>query len=109
VVAALEWPSIKPAFSLQRRLYNDFISRSPLRRVSLPYLLSRWRMIISYARVSTTEQNLGFRHDELKPALDASVDHTVEVTDARNTRDQRGEPADALGRQACPWAPFAIS
>jgi hypothetical protein len=33
----------------------------------------------------------------------------VDVTDARNTRDQRGEPADALGRQACPWAPFAIS
>ena len=27
--------SIKPGFSLQRRLLNDFISRKPLRRVSL--------------------------------------------------------------------------
>jgi len=33
-------------------------------------------MIIGYARVSTTEQNLGLRHDELKPAFDASVDQT---------------------------------
>jgi len=38
-------------------------------------------MIIGYARVSTTEQNLGLRHDELKPARDASVD----VTDARRS------------------------
>jgi DNA invertase Pin-like site-specific DNA recombinase len=37
-------------------------------------------MIIGYARVSTTEQNLGLEHDDLKPALDASVDQT----DARN-------------------------
>ena len=37
---------------------------------------SRWRMIIGYARVSTTEQNLGLRHDDLKPAFDASVDQT---------------------------------
>jgi len=33
-------------------------------------------MIIGYARVSTTEQNLGLRHHELKPARDASVDQT---------------------------------
>jgi DNA invertase Pin-like site-specific DNA recombinase len=33
-------------------------------------------MIIGYARVSTTEQNLGLRHDDLKPAFDASVDPT---------------------------------
>jgi hypothetical protein len=33
-------------------------------------------MIIGYARVSTTEQNLGLRHDDVKPAFDASVDHT---------------------------------
>jgi DNA invertase Pin-like site-specific DNA recombinase len=33
-------------------------------------------MIIGYARVSTTEQNLGLRHDELKPAFYASVDPT---------------------------------
>jgi len=33
-------------------------------------------MIIGYARVSTTEQNLGLEHDDLKPAFDASVDLT---------------------------------
>ncbi len=37
---------------------------------------SRWRMIIDGARVSTTEQNLGLRHDDLKPAFDDSVDPT---------------------------------
>jgi DNA invertase Pin-like site-specific DNA recombinase len=37
-------------------------------------------MIIGYARVSTTEQNLGLRHDDVKPAFDASVD----PTEARN-------------------------
>jgi len=37
---------------------------------------SRWRMIIGYARLSTTEQNLGLEHDDLKPAFDASVDET---------------------------------
>jgi hypothetical protein len=34
-------------------------------------------MIIGYARVSTTEQNLGLRHDDLKPAFEASVDPTA--------------------------------
>jgi hypothetical protein len=34
---------------------------------------SRWMMIIRYARVSTTEQNLGLEHDDLKPAFDALV------------------------------------
>jgi hypothetical protein len=33
-------------------------------------------MMIGYARVSKTEQNLGLRHDDLKPEFDASVDHT---------------------------------
>jgi hypothetical protein len=33
-------------------------------------------MIIGYARVSTTEQNLGLRHDDEWTAFDASVDHT---------------------------------
>jgi DNA invertase Pin-like site-specific DNA recombinase len=33
-------------------------------------------MIIGYGRVSTTEQNLGLRHDDVKPAFDASVDQT---------------------------------
>jgi len=37
---------------------------------------SRWSLIIGYARVSTTEQNLGLRHDDLEPAFDASVDPT---------------------------------
>jgi hypothetical protein len=39
-------------------------------------------LIIGYASVSTTEQNLGLRHDDLKPAFDASVDQT----DPRNAR-----------------------
>jgi hypothetical protein len=34
---------------------------------------SRQSLIIGYARVSTTEQNLRLEHDDLKPALDASV------------------------------------
>jgi hypothetical protein len=33
-------------------------------------------MIIGYAKVATTDQNLGIRHDDLKPAFDASVDPT---------------------------------
>jgi hypothetical protein len=33
-------------------------------------------MRIDYARVSTTEQNLGLQPDDLKPAYDASVDQT---------------------------------
>jgi DNA invertase Pin-like site-specific DNA recombinase len=36
-------------------------------------------MIIGYARVSTTEQNLGLPRVDVKPEFDASVD----VTDAR--------------------------
>jgi hypothetical protein len=33
-------------------------------------------MIIGYAKVATTDQNLGIRHDDLKPAFNASVDPT---------------------------------
>jgi hypothetical protein len=33
-------------------------------------------MIIGFARDSTTEQNLGLRHDDLKRAFHASVDQT---------------------------------
>ena len=33
-------------------------------------------MIIGYARAPTTEKNLGLRHDDLKPAFDASADPT---------------------------------
>ena len=36
----------------------------------------RWSMIVGYVRVSTTQQNLGLRHDDLKPAFDVSVDPT---------------------------------
>jgi len=44
-------------------------------------------MTISYARVSTTEQNLGLEHDDLKPAFDASVDQTVDPTEASKGTD----------------------
>jgi len=50
-------------------------------------------MRIGDARDSTTEQNLGLRHDDLKPAYDASVD----VTDARRPNDQGQQPAHAGG------------
>jgi hypothetical protein len=33
-------------------------------------------MIVGNARVSTKEQKLGFQHDDLNPAFDASVDQT---------------------------------
>jgi hypothetical protein len=33
-------------------------------------------MIIGFAGVSTTEQNLRLDHDDVKPAFDASVDQT---------------------------------
>jgi hypothetical protein len=33
-------------------------------------------MIVGYARVSTPAQNLGLRHDDVKPAFDGSVDPT---------------------------------
>jgi len=61
-------------------------------------------MRIGDARVSTTEQNLGLWHDDLKPATDASVD----VTAARNpsgcwTPITCGGPdlRDCLCSQAC--------
>jgi hypothetical protein len=34
-------------------------------------------MIIGYAKVSTTEQNLALQRDALQPAFDASVDPTA--------------------------------
>jgi hypothetical protein len=37
-------------------------------------------MIIGYARGSTTEQNLELKHDNLKPAFDASVNPTTRAT-----------------------------
>jgi len=37
---------------------------------------SRWRKIIGYEKVSTTEQKLGLQNDDLKPAFDTSVDPT---------------------------------
>jgi len=38
-------------------------------------------MRIGDVKVSTTEQNLGLRHDDLKPAFDASVDQTEALCD----------------------------
>jgi hypothetical protein len=58
-------------------------------------------MIIGYARVSTTEQNLGLRHDDLKPAFDASVD----PTEARNSDvGLRDEPLQTLRYTGCSLA-----
>jgi hypothetical protein len=48
-------------------------------------------MIGGYARVSTTEQNLGLKHDDLKPATDASVDLT----------EARGAPLQAACGLTC--------
>jgi hypothetical protein len=33
-------------------------------------------MITGYEKVSTTEQDFGLQHDGVRPAFDASVDHT---------------------------------
>ncbi|MGO9464116.1 MAG: hypothetical protein ACLQVF_08155 [Isosphaeraceae bacterium] len=38
---------------------------------------NRWRMIIGYAKVATTDQNLGLRHD-VKPAYEASAVGTTQ-------------------------------
>jgi hypothetical protein len=38
-----------------------------------PMEAGAWRMIVGYARVSTTEQNVGLHHDDLRPASDPSV------------------------------------
>jgi hypothetical protein len=54
---------------------NDF-SLKPTPTGFFTPAAGRWRMIIGYARVSTTEQYPGLRHDELKPAFDAWVDRT---------------------------------
>jgi len=45
-------------------------------------------MITGYARVSTTEQYLGLRDDDLKPAFEASVDQT-EARNAPSPRPRR--------------------
>ena len=51
-------------------------------------------MIIGYARVSTTEQNLGLEHADLKPAFNASVDPT-----AWNSRGARSSQGHAQAAQ----------
>ena len=62
-------------------------------------------MIIGYARVSTTEQNLGLRYDDVKPAFDASVDQTeLRKATARrfgrsDRRTQRYWPCESLPRK----------
>jgi DNA invertase Pin-like site-specific DNA recombinase len=50
-------------------------------------------MIIGYARVSTAEQILRLRHDDIKPAFDASVDQTRRVV----ANEQADLPAPARG------------
>jgi hypothetical protein len=50
-------------------------------------------MIIGYARVSTTEQNLGLRQDDVKPAFDASVD--VIGARVRNDHAPQRRPLDS--------------
>jgi DNA invertase Pin-like site-specific DNA recombinase len=46
-------------------------------------------MRIDYARVSTTEQNLGLQPDDLKAAYDASVDQTEARNGNTGLRDRR--------------------
>ena len=53
-------------------------------------------MIIGGARVSATEQNLGLRHDDLKPAFDASVDQYGSAL--RNATGQRNQPPSVTVR-----------
>ncbi len=58
-------------------------------------------MIIGYVRFSTPAQDYGLRYDELKLAFDASVDVTVDVTDA--LRQRKGNclsSATTLSRKA---------
>jgi hypothetical protein len=46
-------------------------------------------MIIGYERVSSTEQNIGLEHDDLKPTFGASVYPTTRVrAPARVFRDE---------------------
>jgi hypothetical protein len=52
-------------------------------------------MITGYDRVSTTEQNLGLKHDDLKPAFDASVDPT-EARSGEVVNEKNAPNTDAL-------------
>jgi hypothetical protein len=71
-------------------------------------------MIIGYARVSTTEQNLGLRHDDLKPAFDASVDPTEASPMAHNVTAMMRlkstlPPRMGASFRQCPMAGPAVS
>ena len=59
--------------------------KKPTATVFFTLAVSRWRKIIGCARVSTTEQNLGLRHDDLKPTSTLRSDDTDCVV-----RDSRG-------------------
>ena len=58
--------------------------------------VGRWWMIIGDARVSMTDQNLGLRHDDLKPAFDASVDPTDAPLRSSNWNDGLTWPNDCV-------------
>ena len=99
-------------FSLQLpRLFDDFISKNPVRRVSFTSAdARRWRLIVGYTRVSTTERNLGLRHDDLKPAFDASVDQTdARCASGRSppavVSSNRSDKLDRTRRLACQVSP----
>jgi hypothetical protein len=54
---------------------------------------SRWRMMIAYARVSTTEPKVDLLHDDLKPAFDALVDpKSRSDRSAQVCREQNSRP-----------------
>jgi hypothetical protein len=62
---------VKPAFSLLFRGLSGFIAESPLPNIPTGFLSMAARgcgMIIGYARVSTTEQNLDLQRDALTRA-----------------------------------------
>ena len=58
---------------------------------------SRWRMIIGYAMISTTAQYLGLRHDDLKPAFDASFDAILRFAKGQPAGSDRGATAGMHG------------
>jgi hypothetical protein len=54
-------------------------------------------MIIGYARVPTSEQNLGLEDDDLMPAFDASVDQTEACWSTSARRKNIGTAGRGIG------------